>query len=140
MVYVDTSVLVALHLNESGSARVARWYAACGDELASAAWCVTEFASALSIKRRTGQIDASLADQVWERFERQCANELRLLHVSPAAFHAAADLIRDPSHGLRSGDGLHLAIAVEAGVKSVATLDGNFAKNARRLKLGLALR
>ena len=47
MVYVDTSVLVALHLDEAKSADVARWYAACTDELVSAMWCVTEFASAL---------------------------------------------------------------------------------------------
>ena len=49
MVYVDSSVLVALHLNEPRSADVARWYAACSDELVSAMWCVTEFASALGI-------------------------------------------------------------------------------------------
>ena len=32
MVYVDTSVLVALHLNETRSTDVARWYGACTDE------------------------------------------------------------------------------------------------------------
>ena len=140
MVYVDTSVLVALHLNESGSAKVSRWYSTCTDDLISAAWCVTEFASALSIKQRTGQIHKAQAEDVWQRFERQCANDLRLLHVSPAAFHHAATLIHEPLHGLRAGDGLHLAVAMEAGVAAVATLDENFAKNARRLKFKLALR
>jgi len=100
MVYVDTSVLAALHLNESGSATVARWYSACTDDLVSAAWCVTEFASALSIRQRAGHIDASLAAEVWLRFERQCANDLQPLHVSPAAFGAAA-LTREPLHGRR---------------------------------------
>jgi hypothetical protein len=35
---------------------VTNWYSACTDELASAAWCVTKFASAACIKQRTGQL------------------------------------------------------------------------------------
>ena len=46
MVYLDTSVLVALCTHEAKSAAVSRWYAKCSSELVSAAWCVTEFASA----------------------------------------------------------------------------------------------
>jgi len=61
MLYVDTSVLVALCTNEARTADVVNWYAACADELASAAWCVTEFASALGIKQRTGQLTESQA-------------------------------------------------------------------------------
>lgn len=139
MVYVDTSVLVALHLHESGSAAAARWYAACTDSLVAAAWCVTEFASALAIKQRTGQIDAPMAEAAWQRFERQCANDLQLLPVLPATFHHAAMLIQDSTSGLRAGDGLHLAAAMDAGATSLATLDGNFAKNAQRLKFRMAL-
>ena len=37
MLYVDTSVLVALCTNEAKTADVVNWYAACTDELASAA-------------------------------------------------------------------------------------------------------
>jgi predicted nucleic acid-binding protein len=61
MLYVDTSVLVALCTNEAKTVDVVNWYAACTDELASAAWCVTEFASALGIKQRTGQLTESQA-------------------------------------------------------------------------------
>jgi predicted nucleic acid-binding protein len=57
MVYVDTSVLVPLSLNEPLSAAVASWYAREKGELVAAAWCVPEFASALGIKQRTGAID-----------------------------------------------------------------------------------
>ena len=48
MVYVDTSVLVALIVREPHSAAVARWYGRARAELVSAAWCVTEFASELA--------------------------------------------------------------------------------------------
>jgi predicted nucleic acid-binding protein len=72
MVYVDTSVLVALYTREPKSADVSRWYAACADELVSAAWCVSEFASALAIKQRTGQIAEADAQTAWRQFERMC--------------------------------------------------------------------
>ncbi len=47
MVYVGTSAVVALIVNEAASAAVAAWYAGTKRELVTASWCVTEFASAL---------------------------------------------------------------------------------------------
>lgn len=137
MVYVDTSVLVALYTREVKSAAVSRWYAACTDDLISAAWCVTEFASALSIKQRTGQINEAEAQKAWQQFERMCANDLQLVPVEPVAFHRAAILSLDPLSGLRAGDALHLAAALEAKAKGMATLDDVLAKNAKQVKLRL---
>lgn len=138
MVYVDTSVLVALLLNEPRSTDVARWYGACAGELVSAIWCVTEFASALGIKQRTEQITEAEAQAAWQRFERLCANDLHLLPLEPATFHRAAVLTLDAATGLRAGDSLHLAAALVAKAKSIATLDDVLAKNAKRMKLRLA--
>lgn len=135
MIYVDTSVLVALHLNEAASAAVSRWYGACTDDLVSAMWCVTEFASALGIKQRTGQIDAEQAHAAWLRFERLCASDLELLPVEPATFHRGAILTLDAATGLRAGDSLHLAMALDAKAKQMATLDDILVKNAKRMKL-----
>lgn len=135
MVYVDTSALVALIVNETGSAAVARWYAGTKAELVSAAWCVPEFASALGIKQRTGQLDAAQAREAWERFVRLVANDLKLLPVEPADFHRAAVVTLDAGSALRAGDALHLACAQHADAKSVATLDAVMARNAQRLKI-----
>lgn len=140
MVYVDTSVLVALHLNEPRSADAARWYGACTDKLVSAMWCVTEFASALGIKQRTGQITEADGRAAWQRFERLCANDLQLLPVEPGTFHRAAVLTLDATTGLRAGDSLHLAAALDAKAKSIATLDEALSKNAKRMKIKLAMR
>ena len=60
--------------------------------------------------------------------------------VAPATFHRAAVLTLDAATGLRAGDSLHLAAALDAKAKNMATLDGVLAKNAKRLKLNLALR
>ncbi len=140
MIYVDTGVLVALHLNEPRSADVARWYGACADKLVSAMGCVTEFASALGIKQRTGQITKSDANSAWQRFERLRANDLQLLPVEPSTFHQAATLTLDSDTALRAGDSLHLAVALGGKAKSIATLDEVLAKNAKGLKLRLAIR
>lgn len=137
MIYVDTSVLVALYTREAKSAAVSRWYAACTDDLVSAAWCVSEFASALSIKQRTGQINETEAQKAWQQFERMCASDLQLLPVEPVTFHRAAILTLDPASGLRAGDALHLAAALDAKAKSMTTLDAVLAKNAKQLKLRL---
>ena len=135
MIYVDTSVLVALMVNESKSAAVSRWYGACTDEMVSAIWCVTEFASALGIKQRTGQIDSDEARAAWLRFERLCANDIKLLTIEPATFHRGAVLMLDAATGLPAGDSLHLAAALDAKAKQMATLDEVLANNAKRLKL-----
>jgi hypothetical protein len=54
-------VLVALCTQEAKTADVIKWYAACTGELASAVWCVPEFASAMGLKQRTGQAIAAVA-------------------------------------------------------------------------------
>lgn len=133
MVYVDTSVLVPLFLNEPHSMTVVDWYAREQSELVAANWCVTEFASALGIKQGTGAINAQQAQGAWTRFERMVAADLRLLAVEPANFHRAAGLVRDVESALRAGDALHLACAEAAGVKRMATLDDILSRNAQRL-------
>ena len=135
MVYVDTSVLVPLFLNEPHSAAAADWYSREKGELVAAAWCVPEFASALGIKQRTGAIDAQQAKGAWERFERMAAADLRLLPVEPAHFLRAAELVLDAASALRAGDALHLACAEAAGAKHMATLDDVLGRNAQRLKI-----
>ena len=135
MVYVDTSALAALIVNEPYSAGVATWYARAKGELVSAVWCVTEFASALGIKRRRGQLDEAQAESAWVNLSRLAANDLQLLPLEPAHYHRAAVLVLDASSSLRAGDALHLACAEQAGAKNIATLDDIMAREAARLKI-----
>ena len=135
MVYVDTSALVPLFLNEPHSLAAADWYAREKSELVAAAWCVPEFASALGIKQRIGAIDAQQAQGAWARFERMVAVDLRLLPVAPANFYRAAELVLDAASALRAGDALHLACAEAAGAKRIATPDDVLSRSAQRLKI-----
>jgi uncharacterized protein len=135
MLYVDTSVLVALCTHETRTIDIVRWYEHCTDELASAAWCVTEFASAMGLKQRTGQLNEAQAQAAWMQFERVCANDLQLLPVETTTFHKAAILTMKSATGLRAGDALHLACAMEAKAKGMVTLDVILAKNAQNHKI-----
>lgn len=137
--YVDTSVLVALCVNEPKSEDVSRWYGKSKDQLVSSVWCVTEFASALGIKQRTKQITMEQAQVAWQNFQRLCANDLTLLSPDAEIFHQAALLTLDASTGLRAGDALHLASALQANAKRMATLDELFARSAKQRKIKIVV-
>ena len=137
--YADTSVLVALCVNEPRSEDVSRWYAKCKDNLVSSVWSVTEFASALGIKQRTGQITTDEAQVAWQSFQRLCTNDLTLLSPDANMFHKAAFLTLDAATGLRAGDALHLTSALQANVKRMATLDDVFARNAKQHKIAVVM-
>jgi uncharacterized protein len=137
VVYVDTSVLVALHLNEPNSKLAEHWYATCEQPMVSAIWCVTEFASALGIKLRTGQINAEQSTAAWARFEKQCSNDLQLVSIEASTFHNAALLALNSGSKLRSGDSLHLACALQLKAESIATFDAVLSGNAEKHALKL---
>ena len=52
MIYLDTSVVVALLTPEERSSSALDWFAQCRDPLISSDWLITETHSALSIKQR----------------------------------------------------------------------------------------
>lgn len=135
MIYLDTSAAVPLFVPEPASVAVDAWFEGCAESLVSSDWIVTEFASALAIKERAGMLAAKDARDAWREFEAFCGAGLRLLPVSREVFREAAALARQHGHGLRAGDALHLAAALKAGAKCLATLDAMQADNARRLKL-----
>ena len=89
----------------------------------------------MGIKQRSGQLTETQAQTTWLQFERMCANDLQLLPVEVKTFHRAAMLTMDASIGLRAGDALHLACAMEAKAKGLVTLDVVLAKNAKRVKV-----
>jgi len=123
MIYLDTSAAVPLFVREPASEAVDAWLVSCTDSIISSDWIVTEFASALSIKLRRGEINARQARAAWKDFNAFCNSGLRLLPVSRNAFKEAAGMALNAASGLRSGDSLHLAMALEAGASGLSTAD-----------------
>jgi hypothetical protein len=82
----------------------------------------TEFSSALSIKLRTGQIEAVHRADALAMFTRLTAESFSMMPVSRLQFRTAARFADQHSLGLRAGDALHLAICADHGA-TLCTLD-----------------
>lgn len=136
MLYVDSSILVGLCTKETKSSAINKWYENSRDlQLISSTWMFTEFASALSIKERTGQITPKESKNAWKIFEAICNNDIELMPIDNKVFYSAGLLVLDSSSKLRSGDALHLAAAKFFKAKAIITLDKVLEKNASRLKI-----
>jgi uncharacterized protein len=123
MLYLDTSLLVAALTNEAETERIQHWLGRQPeDNLAISDWVATEFTSALSIKLRTGQIDANDRAEVLAKFAQLAADSLTVVPVSRLQFRRAARFADQHTLGLRAGDALHLAVCADHGA-TLCTLD-----------------
>lgn len=127
MHYLDTSILVAALTNEDATARIQVWIAGQpAGTLAISDWVNTEFASALSIKVRTGQIAVEDRAAILSGYARIIQNSFRVYPVSGEEFRVAALHLADHELGLRAGDALHIAVALAHGA-TLCTLDRRMA-------------
>src|SRR5580704_18581998 len=91
MLYVDTSVIVSALTNEADTGLSQIWLTRQEtSELTISDWTTTEFASALSIKLRTGDLGADHRAAALSAFTRLCVESLRTLPVEREDFRAAA--------------------------------------------------
>ncbi|OYY57812.1 MAG: twitching motility protein PilT [Polynucleobacter sp. 35-46-207] len=139
MIYVDTSIFVALCTKEQKSDDVAKWYTNSQAKMISSTWAFTEFSSALSLKVRTSQITEKQSREAWKKFDSLCQNDIELLPIESKAYYSAGILVVDSKSNLRAGDALHLAAAKQSKSKFLATLDKVLAKNAGNLKIQTVL-
>lgn len=123
MVYVDTSVLLALFLNEPETADAWNWVERHSPGyLAASDWTLTELSSAMGVKRRMNAIDAHTHDMVLPAARQFVLTQLATITPVAADFQRAATLCDLWQLGLRAGDALHLSIAERCGL-TICTLD-----------------
>ena len=135
MIYVDTSIFVALCTTEPKSDAVDKWHDKSSAKMISSTWAFTEFSSALSLKVRTNQITEKQSREAWKKFDTLCQNDIELMPIESKTYYSAGILVIDSKSNLRPGDALHLAAAKSFKAKSIITLDKVFEKNASRLKI-----
>ncbi|MGC4028222.1 MAG: type II toxin-antitoxin system VapC family toxin [Steroidobacteraceae bacterium] len=140
MLYLDTSVLVSLLIPEADSPVVRNWIEGQLDEaLTTSDWALVEFASAMGIKVRQKALKARQAEEAIGTLGTLAADSLVMQAPTRAACSHAVSLAARFREGLRAGDALHLAVAMEAGADSFATLDRNLAAAAKALRLPLRI-
>jgi len=135
MIYADTSALVPAFIREPKSDAVLAWLEASGERLLVSEWAIAEFASATSIKVRTGQIEGAIARQAMARFLDFAQKHCSIAAPQRAEFRRAAELAGDVGLKLRAGDALHLAIAEASNVQGVLCLDEMMGDGAKAIGL-----
>ena len=137
--YPDASLIVAAFADETMSeqARACLSGVAPGD-LFSSRWCLTETASAMAIKVRTGVLNADHYGVTVDAARSMLDSASTDIAVTGRHFDTATDMIRRSTKPLRAGDALHLAIAANAGA-TMWTLDKPMAEAGQALALDVRL-
>ena len=135
MLYLDTSLVVALVTREARTGLAQAWLQeqATGETVISD-WVTVEVSSALSIKERSrdmNEMDRARAERAFRRLSREV---FEVLPVPRGAFASAASFSARAELSLRASDALHLAIAAERQA-GLCTLDVRQAEAGRRLGL-----
>lgn len=117
--YLDTSFVVSAFSKETRSLDALEWLSRHQKaELCTSGWIITEFASAIALKIRTGQFDQADLDGLRSQWDGYRSANLRCVIIEDADYDVASSLIYLSKTGLRSGDALHLAICqrIEAAI------------------------
>jgi uncharacterized protein len=139
MLYLDTSVLIGAMTPEAKTLRIQSWMTAhVSDVFNISHWTITEFSSALSLKTRTGQINAVQRADAIGTFNRLRAESFVVRVVRPSHFVTAAGFADIYSLGLRAADALHLAISMDIGA-TLCTLDKKLAAAASALGASISM-
>jgi predicted nucleic acid-binding protein len=130
---------VASLTREVATERVLAWLSTADpDDLIISDWVMTELASALSIKVRTGQIDRVHQAHALAEFDRLSRETLTVLPVDRVHFKMAARLTSQHGLGLRAGDAVHLAFCEDRGL-TLCTLDRRLSEAGAALGIGTTL-
>lgn len=124
-VYLDTSALAKIYIQEAGSDELDSALAGRRDLLISE-WALTEMTSAMARRVREELMEASAARRIYQQVFRDLkSGEYRLLDLTSATHREAERILLSVGRHapIRAGDSLHLAIAALADARTLITYD-----------------
>ena len=137
--YLDTSVLVKLYVNEPDSAAcdgVAK-----GNSLVTSELAYGEVLSALLAHERAKRLTEAERERAWERFLKDHEEDrIHFLALSGVIMQEAVEVMEEvhPRVPLRTLDAIHLATFLSVDAGPMFTKDTRMLEAARRLNLPLA--
>ena len=137
-IYLDTSALAKLYLLESGSDELNRSLEVRRD-LQLSDLAISELVSAMAQRKREGDLSIDAAGRLHRTLLDHVASGHYLRLTLSAEIHRAAErlLLSFDAPALRAADALHLASALAAESRTLATFDKRMRRSAA--VLGLAL-
>lgn len=114
MLYLDAAVVLTLFVGETTSRGVETWLAARRRPLAFSDWGLTECASALGLKCRRGELEATAAASAYEAMANFVRESCEFIACASHHQVEAQELLIRFDLSLRAGDALHLAISRHA--------------------------
>lgn len=139
MIYLDTSVIVALCVRERASDHVEAALVSVGDALMISEWTRVEIVGAIGIKVRTRELKEPIARRALADYYEAVEPGLQIVTPSREDYILASDYLQTFASGLRSGDALHLAVAANRQVARLLTLDKRFIEATQRTGLPVQL-
>jgi predicted nucleic acid-binding protein len=137
--YVDSGVILKLYVPEQES-DAAQQTISKAVEVTCSELLLAEFQSALSRKRREGQIDVFTAEQFMTALRRNIEEgSIEIVKLDSSTIEAAVKLLlKMPDEiPLRTLDAIHLAVCLENKLFPLFTTDGVMSKAAKHLKIPL---
>jgi len=138
MLYLDTSVLVAVVSRERATERTQKWLGEQTEPLEVSDWSLAEFASAVAAKQRTGELTNSERADATRWLSGFSDAGAVLWPISRANFRRTVELVNVSGAKVRASDALHLAVAEERG-SIVCTLDAEQARAGREAAIATLL-
>jgi uncharacterized protein len=133
-VYLDASILVALHVSDALSNRAIEFVDTASPIIVVSDFCVNEASSAIARKFRTGELSRSDATDSFAQIDVWLERLAERVILSPADIQAATRLVRSLDTGLRVQDALHVAMAMRLELP-IATFDEKLASSSKSLGL-----
>ncbi len=135
MIYADTNILLSIFCPDALTEAAFLWYRQSDAPVALSTWTVMEFRANIGIRVRKAELSRAIGLAAIERFDAATKSNMRLLTPLAEHFDIANRWLAKPDCALRSGDALHLAIAIERQCSQLVTFDRSFGSAAKKLKL-----
>ena len=129
--YLDTSVVVALLLQDMHSSRADAWLIRTKPTFLVSDFCSVEFAAVVSRRVRINGLTADNASLALRRFDDWLSRPVQVIRCAPEHMAGAGQIVRDFTTKLSAPDAIHLAITRHLGA-TLATFDDRLAGAARR--------